>query len=67
MNETVFSMQEFSKPVPALLSTVYGHKLDLHVDFPDRQHVRIIKTREFLSNNGITFTPEESYGNVTPS
>jgi len=39
----------------------------MHVDYPDRKHVRIIKTREFLSNNGITFTPDEGYGNVTPS
>ncbi|CAK8681807.1 cilia- and flagella-associated protein 90-like [Clavelina lepadiformis] len=59
--------EEFSKPMPTLMSTVYGHKLNMHVDFPDRKHVRIIKTREFLSNNGVTFTPQQSYGNVTPS
>nr|XP_002128478.1 uncharacterized protein C5orf49 [Ciona intestinalis] len=59
--------EEFNKPRPALTSTDYGHKLHLHVDHPDRKHVRIIKTKEFLSNNGITFSVEQGYGKVTPA
>jgi len=62
----IYTPQEFSKPVPTLMSSIYGRKLHLHVDQPDRKHVRIIKTREFLSNNGITFSVAQGYGNVTP-
>nr|CAB3227137.1 uncharacterized protein C5orf49 [Phallusia mammillata] len=58
--------EEVSKPVPSLMSTVYGQKLHMAVDHPDRKHVRIIKTREFLTNNGITFSAEQGFGNITP-
>jgi len=61
------NVEEFSKPVPSLMSSAYGHKLSMAVDHPDRAHVRIIKTREFHNNNGITHSVEAGYGNVLPA
>ncbi|KAK3085710.1 hypothetical protein FSP39_007635 [Pinctada imbricata] len=47
--------EEKVKEVPTLSSTEYGHRLDLHVDHPDRKHVRIATVRaEFYRRNGIT-------------
>lgn len=59
--------EEFNKPFPALMSTAYGHRLEDAVDHPDRAHVRIIKTREFLRNNGICHSVAAGFGNVLPS
>lgn len=59
--------EEFNKPFPALMSTVYGHRLSDAVDHPDRAHVRIIKTREFLRNNGICQSTAAGFGSVVPS
>ncbi|XP_039265523.2 cilia- and flagella-associated protein 90-like [Styela clava] len=59
--------EEFNKPFPSLMSTAYGHRLKYAVDHPDRAHVRIIKTREFLRNNGIVSSAEAGYGNVVPT
>ena len=59
--------EEFNKPVPALLSTAYGQRLAHAVDHPDRAHVRIIKTREFLRNNGICHSTVAGFGSVVPA
>ncbi|XP_062583030.1 cilia- and flagella-associated protein 90-like isoform X2 [Saccostrea cucullata] len=51
----VVNQEEKGKEVPTLSSSEYGHRLDLFVDNPDRQHVRIAHVRaEFFRRNGIT-------------
>ncbi|XP_033754661.1 uncharacterized protein C5orf49 homolog isoform X2 [Pecten maximus] len=47
--------EEKTKEVPTLASSEYGHRLNLHVDNPTREHVRIAHVRsEFYRRNGIT-------------
>uniref|UniRef100_A0A2C9K715 Uncharacterized protein n=1 Tax=Biomphalaria glabrata TaxID=6526 RepID=A0A2C9K715_BIOGL len=46
--------EELQKDVPTLSSTIYGQKLSLHVDHPDRKHVRIGHVKsEFYRRNGL--------------
>lgn len=46
--------QESTKDVPTLASTVYGQKIHMHVDHPDRKHVRVAKVKtEFFRRNDI--------------
>lgn len=43
-----------TKAVPTLASTVYGQKIYMHVDHPDRKHVRVAKVKtEFYRRNDI--------------
>ncbi|XP_046576864.1 uncharacterized protein C5orf49 homolog [Haliotis rubra] len=47
--------EEKEKIVPTLASSEYGHRLKIHVDHPDRAHVRIGHVNsEFYRRNGIT-------------
>ncbi|XP_046359894.1 uncharacterized protein C5orf49 homolog [Haliotis rufescens] len=47
--------EEKEKIVPTLSSSEYGHRLKIHVDHPDRAHVRIgYVNSEFYRRNGIT-------------
>ncbi|CAL1530669.1 unnamed protein product [Lymnaea stagnalis] len=47
-------VEEVAKDVPTLSSSIYGQKLNLHVDHPDRKHVRIGHVNsEFYRRNGI--------------
>ncbi|XP_061166653.1 cilia- and flagella-associated protein 90-like isoform X1 [Saccostrea echinata] len=51
----IVNEEEKLKEVPTLSSSEYGHRLELFVDNPDRQHVRIAHVRaEFFRRNGIT-------------
>ncbi|GFO24032.1 hypothetical protein PoB_005053700 [Plakobranchus ocellatus] len=51
--------EEKEKEVPTLSSTIYGHRLNLHVDHPDRKHVRIGHVQsEFYRRNGIPNSAE---------
>lgn len=46
--------KEMTKAVPTLASTVYGQKINMHVDHPDRKHVRVAKVRtEFYRRNDV--------------
>ncbi|KAH9504966.1 hypothetical protein Btru_061177 [Bulinus truncatus] len=46
--------EEVEKAVPTLSSSIYGQKLNLHIDHPDRKHVRIGHVKsEFYRRNGI--------------
>lgn len=43
-----------TKDVPTLASTIYGQKIHMHVDHPDRKHVRVAKVQtEFYRRNNI--------------
>jgi len=50
--------EEKVKEVPTLASSEYGHRLNMHKDHSDRQHVRIAHVRsEFYRRTGVTNTP----------
>ncbi|XP_067931622.1 cilia- and flagella-associated protein 90-like [Watersipora subatra] len=50
----VVNDEEKTKDVPTLSSSIYGQKLFMHVDHPDRKHVRVAKVKtEFFRRNDI--------------
>ncbi|XP_059169740.1 cilia- and flagella-associated protein 90-like [Physella acuta] len=52
--------EEIQKEVPTLSSSIYGKKLNLHVDKPDRKHVRIGHVKsEFYRRNGVPISSLE--------